>query len=62
MDTRPMGLAVVTGASSGIRAIYDPRVPDAGQGQAYESARRALLPNLSPRDPAARYGIVRKAG
>ena len=33
-----------------------PALPDAGQWQTYEAARRALLPNLSRTEPAARYG------
>ncbi|WP_118135819.1 SDR family oxidoreductase [Oceanicella sp. SM1341] len=32
-----------------------PALPDAGQWQAYEAARLAMGPNLSLRDPAARY-------
>jgi len=39
-----------------------PALPDAGQWQAYEDARQTLLPNLSRREPAGRYAIVRKAG
>jgi uncharacterized protein len=39
-----------------------PALPDARQWQAYEAARQTLLPNLSRREPAGRYAIVRKAG
>jgi short-subunit dehydrogenase len=39
-----------------------PALPDFGQWQTYESARQALLPNLSRSKPAARYAIVRAAG
>jgi short-subunit dehydrogenase len=92
----PMGFAVITGASSGIGAIYADRLARrsydlllvarnreridilanrftadarrkveilaAGQWQTYETARQALLPNLSGREPADRYPIVRTAG
>ncbi len=34
-----------------------PALPDAGQWDAYESARQALMPNLSRATPAGRYGI-----
>ena len=39
-----------------------PALPDARQWQAYEAARQTLLPNLSRREPAGRYAIVRKGG
>ena len=39
-----------------------PALPDAGQWQAYEAARQALLPNLSRREPGDRYAMVRSAG
>jgi short-subunit dehydrogenase len=38
-----------------------PALPDSGQWQTYETARQALLPNLSRARPAARYGIVHPA-
>jgi short-subunit dehydrogenase len=38
-----------------------PALADAGQWQAYEAARRAMMPNLSRSEPAARYGTVRAA-
>jgi short-subunit dehydrogenase len=38
-----------------------PALADAGQWQAYEAARQAMMPNLSRKEPAARYGIVRAA-
>jgi short-subunit dehydrogenase len=36
-----------------------PALPDAAQWQSFETARQALMPNLSHAEPAARYGIVR---
>jgi hypothetical protein len=48
MDTQPMGLAVITGASL--------------ENAAINATRQALLPNLSRREPRARYAVVRKAG
>jgi len=56
---------VVDAALSGLdqgEFVTIPALPDAGQWQIYEAARKGLLPNLSRRDPEARYGIVRKAG
>jgi len=38
-----------------------PALPDAGQWESYEAARQALMPNLSHSEPAARYGVGRKA-
>jgi len=38
-----------------------PALPDAGQWESYEAARRTLRPNLSRAKPAARYGVVRVA-
>jgi len=38
-----------------------PALPDAGLWQTYEAARQALQPYLSRAEPAARYGVVRKA-
>jgi short-subunit dehydrogenase len=46
------GLAVITGASSGMGAVYADRL--AGRG--YD-----LMPNLSRAKPAGRYGVVRAA-
>jgi len=53
--------AAVSGLDQG-EFVTIPALPDAGQWQAYEAARQALLPNLSRREPAGRYAIVRKAG
>ncbi|MGF7131641.1 short-subunit dehydrogenase [Paraburkholderia sp. EB58] len=38
-----------------------PSLPDAGDWAAFESARAALGPNLSRREPAARYGVASAA-
>jgi short-subunit dehydrogenase len=38
-----------------------PALPDAAQWQSYEAARQALMPNLSRAEPAARYGLGRRA-
>ena len=46
--------AALSGLDQG-EFVTIPALPDAGQWQAYEAARLALLPNLSRRGPAARY-------
>jgi len=61
MSADDMVDAALSGLDQG-EFVTIPALPDAGQWQTYESARQALLPNLSRRDPAARFGIVRKAG
>jgi hypothetical protein len=38
-----------------------PALPDIGQWRIYETARQALLPNLSRAEPAARYAVHRVA-
>jgi short-subunit dehydrogenase len=38
-----------------------PSLPDAGQWQAFEAARQALVPNLTLSEPAARYGVLHRA-
>jgi len=61
MAAEDMVDAALSGLDQG-EFVTIPALPDAGQWQTYETARQALLPNLSRREPAARYGIVRKAG
>ena len=61
MSADDMVDAALSGLDQG-EFVTIPALPDAGQWQTYEAARQALLPNLSRRDPAARFGIVRKAG
>ena len=46
--------AALSGLDQG-EFVTIPALPNAGQWQAYEAARLALLPNLSRREPAARY-------
>ena len=53
--------AAVSGLDQG-EFVTIPALPDAGQWQTYEAARQALLPNLSRREPADRYTLVRTAG
>jgi len=75
MESQEMGLPIMTGAYSEIGAIYADRLAKRGhlvaRNREHMAAlakklvaepRLALLPNLSRRDPAARYGIVCKAG
>jgi short-subunit dehydrogenase len=38
-----------------------PALADAGQWQAYDAARQAMVPNLSHSEPAARYAVVTAA-
>jgi short-subunit dehydrogenase len=61
MPAEDMVDAALSGLDQG-EFVTIPALPDAGQWQAYEAARQALLPNLSRREPAGRYAIVRKAG
>ena len=48
--------AALAGLDQGELATV-PSLPDAGQWNAFESARNALAPNLSHSRPAARYGV-----
>ena len=58
MSAEDMVDAALAGLDQG-EFVTIPALPDAGQWQTYETARRAMLPNLSRPKPAARYGIVR---
>jgi short-subunit dehydrogenase len=46
--------AALTGLDAG-ELVTIPALPDAAQWAAYETARQAMLPNLSHSEPAARY-------
>lgn len=61
MAAEDMVYAAVSGLNQG-EFVTIPSLPDTGQWQSYEAARQVLFPDLSRRDPAARYGVVRKAG
>jgi len=60
MPAEDMVDAALSGLDQG-EFVTIPALPDAGQWQAYEAARQALLPNLSRREPADRYAMVRAA-
>jgi uncharacterized protein len=54
MSTDDMVDAALAGLDQG-ELVTLPALPDAADWQAYEAARQKLLPNLSRKDPAARY-------
>jgi hypothetical protein len=56
MNVEDMVDASLAGLDQGEFATI-PALPNAADFEAYEKARLALAPNLSRRDPAARYGI-----
>jgi hypothetical protein len=56
MSTEDMVDASLAGLDQGEFATI-PALPDAADFEAYEKARLALAPNLSRKDPAARYGV-----
>ena len=60
MSTQDMVDAALAGFDQG-EFVTIPSLPDAGQWQSYEAARRGLMPNLSRAEPAGRYGLVRAA-
>jgi uncharacterized protein len=60
MTAEDMVDAALAGLDQG-EFVTIPSLPDAGQWQAYEAARQAMVPNLSRAKPAARYGVVRTA-
>jgi short-subunit dehydrogenase len=61
MRAEDMVDAALSGLDPG-EFVTIPALPDARQWQAYEAARQALLPNLSRREPADRYAMVRASG
>ncbi len=54
MSTDDMVDAALSGLDQG-ELVTIPSLPDAADWQAYEAARRKLMPNLSRKTPAARY-------
>jgi len=61
MPAEDMVDAALSGLDQG-EFVTIPALSDAGQWQAYEAARQALLPNLSRREPADRYAMVHATG
>ncbi|WKE64644.1 SDR family oxidoreductase [Gallaecimonas kandeliae] len=57
MRAEDMVAAALAGFDQG-ELITIPALPDAGQWQAFESARQTMMPNLSRRQAAERYGTV----
>ena len=57
MSAEDMVAAALAGLDQG-EFMTIPSLPDAADLAAYEAARQKLLPNLSRRVPAARYGVV----
>ena len=60
MSAEDMVDAALAGFDQG-EFVTIPALPDAGQWDAYEAARRAMMPGLSRAEPAARYAVVRAA-
>jgi short-subunit dehydrogenase len=56
METEDLVDAALAGLDQGELATV-PALPDTGDWDAFQSARAALLPNLSRSKPAARYGV-----
>ena len=56
MDEDEMVDAAIAGLDSG-ELVTIPSLPDAADWEAYEAARRSLLPKLSLRSPAPRYRV-----
>jgi len=61
MSAEDMVDAALAGFDQG-EFVTIPALPDAGQWESFEAARRALMPNLSRSKPASRYGVVHVAG
>lgn len=57
MQAEDMVDAALAGLDSG-EFVTIPALPDRADWNTYESARQALIPNLSLKTPAARYGIA----
>lgn len=60
MSAEDMVDAALAGFDQG-EFVTIPALPDAGQWESYEAARQAIMPNLSRREPATRYGVTRAA-
>jgi len=58
MPAEDMVDAALSGLDQG-EFVTIPALPDAAQWQTYEAARQLLLPNLSRREPADSYAMVR---
>jgi short-subunit dehydrogenase len=56
MKAEDMVDASLAGLDQG-EVVTIPSLPDAADWQTYEAARQKLMPNLSRRTPAARYGV-----
>lgn len=57
MDPGEMVDAALAGLDNGERVTI-PSLPDAADWEAYEAARKVLLPNLSRKSPAPRYRVA----
>jgi uncharacterized protein len=60
MDVDDMVDAALAGLDRG-EAVTIPALPDMAQWEAYEAARQKMIPNLSLRSPAPRYGVATSA-
>jgi short-subunit dehydrogenase len=61
MSAEDMVDAALAGYEAG-ELVTIPALPDVADWDAFESARKALTPNLSHARPAARFGVVKRAG
>jgi short-subunit dehydrogenase len=57
MTSQDMVDAALAGLDQG-ELVTIPSLPEAADWNAFEAARQALMPNLSHRAPAARYGVT----
>jgi len=57
MDVDDMVDAALSGLDRG-ETVTIPSLPDVTQWDTYEAARQSMIPNLSLRSPAARYGVA----
>ena len=57
MDVGEAVDAALVGLDTG-ELITIPALPDVADWEAHEATRQALLPNLSRREPAARYQVT----
>ena len=56
MDVHDMVDAALAGFDAG-ELVTIPALPEVADWQAFEAARLKLLPNMSLKDPAKRYGV-----